>query len=239
MRKKHEIGNIYPTKCDGDVVLLAKQGKIATVRFVDTGYEREVNIDNLVAGKCRDYTITDRTRTETTYPYELMSSNNYGDFILLEKNGKSCVVQFIETGHTMTALWENIKLGKIQDPYFPSAYGVGYSGEYKRPRYWKQAMQLWRNMLKRCYSTCDKKGYYGKGVTVCFRWLCFANFLEDISSLENFELWLEGQNDGRTKYNLDKDYKFPGNKVYSKETCMFLTESFNKSLGGKNKVGNI
>lgn len=232
MKHTYEIGTKFSTNRDGEVVLLSMKGSVATVRFVNTGYEREVNISNLVKGKCKDYTIACRKYTEAIYPYELMSSNNYGDFILIEKDGKNCVVQFITTGHTMKCLWENIKNGKIQDPYYASAYGIGYLGEYSKPFYWKQAHQLWRNMLKRCYSENDPKGYFGKGVTVCNRWLCFANFVEDIAKLENFDLWVEAYKGNAIKYNLDKDFLYKGNKVYSPETCMFLDESTNKRLGG-------
>lgn len=230
MRMKHTVGNIYKTNLDGDVELISKNGKVATVRFLNTGFEREVAMANLTAGKCRDYTITERVYSETTYPYELIESNSSGPFIVLEKTSKGCIVQFIETGYTKKALWENAKIGKVGDPYSTSVHGHGYLGEYEHLPYWKQAKQLWQNMLKRCYCASDPRGYYGKGVSVETRWLCFANFLEDISSIENFELWLTGQKDSLEKYNLDKDYLYKDNKVYSKETCIFLPESLNKSM---------
>lgn len=237
-RRKHTVGNTYPTNRDGDAELLGIKGKVATIKFLNTGFVREVNIDNLVAGKAMDYSVTDRDSTETLYPNILMSSNTYGDFILLEKKASKCIIQFVDTGYTTKALYENIKLGKIADPYRKTCYGVGYVGEFKRTYYWKQAKQLWRNMLKRCYSEKDSKGYFNKGITVDDRWLCFDNFNEDLPKLENFDLWLEGQRDNATKYNLDKDFKIDGNKVYSREACMFLTESFNKSYTSRNrKVG--
>lgn len=238
-RMKHVIGNIYPTNRDGNVELISKKGKVATIKFLNTGFVREVGMGNLMAGKAMDYTVTEREYTEVEYPNTLMSSNNYGSFILLEKKGKDCIVQFVETGYTVKALWENIKLGKIADPYKKNNYG-GWQGEFEKTSYWKQADQLWRNMMKRCYSTKDEKGYLGKDVTVDDRWLCFANFLEDLPKLENFDLWLEGQNADSTKYNLDKDFKIDGNKVYSREACMFLTEAFNKSYTIRNrKVGKV
>jgi hypothetical protein len=234
---KHKIGNIYRTNRDGDAEIIAKgPGKIVRVKFLNTGFERDVNIDNLVAGKCKDYSITERKYVETEYPCTRMTSNNSGDFILLEKEGKRCIVQFIETGYTTSALWENIKVGKIRDPYFKSNYGVACMGEYKKTPYSKQAFQLWHNVIKRCYSDKDLKGYKKYGVTVDDRWLCFANFLEDLPQLENFSLWLEGGKEGREKYNLDKDFIVPGNKVYSREVCMFLPESLNKAFTSRTKL---
>ena len=232
-QSENVVGETFKTNCDGDVVVTAKHGKVVNVRFINTGYEREVLLDNLRKGKCKDYTITDRTRTEVTYPNVVMQSNTCGEFTLLEKQGKRCVVQFIKTGYTTTALWENIKNGKIRDPYCVSRYGKGWLGEFEKTTYHKQAMSLWGNMLKRCYCEADTRGYFGKGVSVDFKWLCFANFLEDLPHLENFDLWLNAHNGVGEKYNLDKDFKVKNNKVYSKETCMFLPESFNKSFTTK------
>ena len=232
--RKHFVGNKYETNCDGFVEILKTDGKCAKVRFINTGYETQVLVSNLIAGKCRDYSITERTYTDKEFPNAIMQSNGSGSFTLLEKQGSKCLVQFNETGFTTTALWENIKLGKIKDPYFKSCYSVGYNGEFPKVSYWKQAKQLWRNMLKRCYCEKDNRGYYGK-VTVDARWLCFANFLEDLPKLENFEMWLRAFSGKSEKYNLDKDFLVKGNKVYSREACMFLPESLNKSLGSKNK----
>ena len=234
---RHKIGDIYKTNRDGNVVLTEKlTGKNVRVKFLNTDAERTVNIDNLVAGKCKDYTVTERKFVDIEYPNKVMPSNNSGDFILLEKEGKRCVVQFIETGYTTTCLWDNIKVGKIRDPYFKSNYGVAWVGEYKKTPYSKQALQLWHNMIKRCYSDVDNKGYKKYGITVDDRWLCFANFLEDLPSLDNFDLWVNGHREREEKYNLDKDFIIKGNKVYSREVCMFLPESLNKGFTSRTKI---
>ena len=64
----------------------------------------------------------------------------------------------------------------------------------------------------------------------------FSNFLSDLPKLSNFEKWLEGQRTKSDKYNLDKDTKSPNNNVYSRETCTFILESVNKSLGAKTRL---
>lgn len=161
---------------------------------------------------------------------EVYTSNSGLDFIILSKEGKQCIIQFLETGSTRKANIDNIKVGKVRDLYAVSTYGEGYDGEFKKNSYWKQAKQLWRNMMKRCYCEKDTRGYYGE-VTVCARWKCFSNFLEDLPKLENFKAWLEGQNTNATKYNLDKDFKVKGCKIYSLDTTMFVEESLNKADG--------
>lgn len=231
--RKHFVGNIYKTNLDGDVVLLERIGGRATVKFLNTGFTTNVLLSNLIKGKCRDYSIETKPLTPKEYPNTVHTSNGSGDYILLEKQGKKCVVQFIETGFVKSALWDNLVQGKVRDPYYKSKYGVAYLGEFKKPTYWKQAKQLWSNMIKRCYSTKDPKGYFKLGVTTDDRWLCFANFLEDLPKLENFEFWLASKRGECEQYDLDKDYLIRGNKVYSREACMFLPSSLNKSLTSK------
>ena len=168
-----------------------------------------------------------------------MQNNSGQTFIVLDErkvnrvNSKGyhrqVLVQFKDTGTTKWVYRENATKGKVNDPYAVSVYGLGYTGEADRNiPYYKQAKQLWRNMMKRCYSTKDKKGYYGFAF-VCTRWHCFENFINDLPQLENFDLWLSKENGN---YNLDKD-KYGDGKYYSKENCCFITEHENKSLGGK------
>jgi hypothetical protein len=161
---------------------------------------------------------------------EKYTSNSGNEFVILSSSGEACVIQFTKTGYVRKALLSNIKNGKVRDLYAVSVYGVGYYGEFEKLDYWKQAKQLWQNMLKRCYCEKDTKGYFGR-VTVDPRWHCFANFLEDISKLNNFHKWLQGQVSGCDKYNLDKDFIVKGCNVYSRETCSFVTESENKADG--------
>lgn len=159
-----------------------------------------------------------------------MFNNSGQEFTILEKKGNKVVVIFSDTGYVKKALYHNVVKGKCRDPYALSRYGVGYHGVIKnKPPFYKQGQQLWSNMLKRCY-TDDPKGYKWKGTTVDKRWQCLANFLEDLPELEGFDKWLVGG------MNLDKDTKYPGNNVYSKDACIFLEEGINKSLGAKTTV---
>lgn len=146
---------------------------------------------------------------------------------------KKAVVKFFETGTTKEAYFENIKAGKVRDDYAISCYGVGCLGNRdKSVPYYIQANQLWRNMLKRCYSDKDPKGYKG-AVIVCKRWLCLENFVNDLPKLKNFDKWLEGGTCSKTRYQLDKDILGDGT-VYSPHVCMFVTENENKRLGAIN-----
>lgn len=74
----------------------------------------------------------------------------------------------------------------------------------------------WVSMLKRCYSENYKKKYPTyKDVTCCEEWLTFSNF----------KSWMETQDwEGK---ELDKDLLVYQNKVYSPETCVFVSKEIN------------
>jgi len=161
------------------------------------------------------------------------TTNAGNELTILKQEGKQCLIQFTNTGYIRTANIDNIRAGKVRDVFEVSVYGIGFYGEFTKTPYWKQAKQLWQNMLKRCYCEKDLKGYYGKA-TVARDWHCFSTFLTDLPKLKNFDLWLHGQRTSSLKYNLDKDLVVAGCKTYSKETCQFITEYENKSAGARN-----
>lgn len=92
---------------------------------------------------------------------------------------------------------------------------------------------MYKSMMQRCYleSNSSYKNYGARGVTVSDEWKNLDFFLETIDSVDGFNLEkiLAGE------LQLDKDIKYKGNKVYSKENCMFVTPSENSG----NRVNNI
>ena len=111
-----------------------------------------------------------------------------------------------------------------------SVYGVGTLGVMKdgsKPKttVYIREYDLWKHMLERCYSDKrhEKNPTY-KDCSVCDRWLVFANFLEDLPLIDGYELWRDNPKQG---ISLDKDIKVKGNKVYSLETCKFVSKSNN------------
>ena len=77
----------------------------------------------------------------------------------------------------------------------------------------------WHNILTRCYceSRLQKKPQY-RGCSVCEEWKTFSNFMA----------WMKTQPwEGK---ELDKDILIPGNKVYSPETCVFVSSKLNNLL---------
>lgn len=222
----------YPSNSYGLMEILESSPKKFKVKFLDSGYEVWAEKGNVLAGKVLD-PVARKSRVNSWKPVDVEFTNNAGQkLVAFEKMRSKYRVRFVDTGYETVALIQNIRKGKINDPYAISVLSVGYLGEFPRVSYWKQAKQLWSNVMKRCYNPKDYMGYYGNAF-VDERWLCFANFLEDLPNLKNFDKWLEGK-DGGPSYNFDKDLKIPGNKIYSKEACMFVTEYENKSAGAVN-----
>ena len=84
---------------------------------------------------------------------------------------------------------------------------------------------LYKSMMQRCYlqSNQSYKNYGEKGVTVSEEWQDLDTFFQTIDSVEGFDFEKIMSGD----LQLDKDIKNPGNKVYSKEACKFVTRSEN------------
>ncbi|WP_461311102.1 hypothetical protein [Bacillus altitudinis] len=93
----------------------------------------------------------------------------------------------------------------------------------------KREYNVWNGMLERCYdeNSPQFQDYGAKGVTVCERWHCFANFVKDFTFIDGFEPDLFADR----KIFLDKDLKQKGipksEMVYSLNTCTFVSQAVN------------
>jgi len=94
---------------------------------------------------------------------------------------------------------------------------INVNGKRKRKLVWECPFyRSWKSMLQRCYSPKLQEKYPTyKGCSVSEEWLRFSNF----------KRWMEKQ-DWEYK-QLDKDLLFECNKVYSEETCVFVTSMVN------------
>ncbi len=140
------------------------------------------------------------------------TSKHCGGFEIINYlNSSNVEVRFTSTGTVVKTQGSHILRGTIRDKMFPVKMGVGYIG-YGSYNSNHRAYSRWNSMIHRCYS--GKNSAYS-GCTVCKDWLnfqCFAEWFE--------ENYIE-------EYHLDKDIKVKGNKTYSPETCMFVTQEVN------------
>lgn len=137
------------------------------------------------------------------------------------------IIKFLKTGTVISVQTGNIAKGKFEDYMEPTVYGVGFLGSPIRipSRESKSIVRaiydLWANMLKRVYG--KYKGQY-KGCTVDPRWLNFTTFLNTISEVKGYDLWEKDHS-----MHLYKDELGDG-KLYSKDTCQFVTGGYNTRL---------
>ena len=159
-------------------------------------------------------------------------------------NAKDIIVEFQdEHKYWLHTSYKHFKNGKCKNPYFPSVYEHGYLGvdkegnvpkvsefkDGKNVHTWEY--DRWQKMLQRCFDNKLKEKYPTyKDVTCCERWLCYANFLEDLEVLKQEYNWNKDE-----KLNLDKDILHKGNKIYSLENCV-LVPSWINLLFIKNNV---
>jgi hypothetical protein len=154
------------------------------------------------------------------------NNDGHSGFVLRYVNAKEVYLKFDATGWVGCFSMGNIREGRFKDKMHPSVFGVGFigDGEYKTGKNGKnnKPYKTWCNMLNRCYDrkTQEKQPAY-KGCTVAKEWLNYQNFAK----------WYEENypKDGKD-YQLDKDKLVQGNKVYSPDTCCFLTQRENKEI---------
>ena len=170
---------------------------------------------------------------------KVCKSKSSGGFKIVKYNDTANVeIQFVNTGFETAATLDNIRKGYVKDPYVPSVYGVGITGTKYQPtisgRNTKE-YDLWKSMLRRCYSDGFKKKHPTyKDCEVS----------ENFKSYEYFYDWCNKQiGFGVDGFELDKDLLIKGNKIYSEYSCIFIPVDVNlvltkhTSLRGEHLIG--
>lgn len=151
---------------------------------------------------------------------DVFSSPLFGDFLVLKYEGsKSILVRFSDTGYETETTLSQVISGSVKDRLSKTVCGVGFigDGDYKPSWMGRKPYLVWRCMLHRCYvRTASNKAYLDCEVDSYWH-----NF-------QNFAKWFDDNwpKDGKM-YELDKDIKVKGNRIYSPDTCMFVTRQEN------------
>ena len=169
--------------------------------------------------------------------------NNFGSKMIIKEYRKcnDIDVYFPEYDWVLkNTRYGDFKNRKIKCPYERRYYGVGYlgEGEYKMSENGKDKREykIWYSMLRRCYDPKYQERYPTyKGCKVEEYLLNFQHMGEWIE--ENY-YEVAGE-----RMHLDKDILCKGNKVYSREICIFVPQRINKLFTkcdknrGKNPIG--
>ena len=143
---------------------------------------------------------------------DIYSTIKNGDLKIMSKlKNRKVKVRFVNTGFELYAGYANIVSGKVKDKLKPSIFDVGFIGEGKYTARDKTG-------IIRAYQTWHKNNPTYKNCSVCEEWHNFQNFAK----------WFyDNYPNDDLKYELDKDIKVEGNKVYSPDTCLFVTKKEN------------
>ena len=147
---------------------------------------------------------------------KIYTSRNFGDFKIVNYvNSKNIIIEFLCTGYKLKTYKSCILEGAVKDKLHPSVSGVGFIGvglfTSKSISY-----EVWTGMIKRCYCPkAQKKKPTYVGCSVVSDWHNFQVF-----ALWFYKNHIKG-------YDLDKDIKIKGNKVYGPDTCLFVTRKAN------------
>lgn len=182
--------------------------------------------------------VSHNEKLKGQYVGQIFDTNHYGQCKVTslshsDKHGNTYYeVAFLDTGFTSVRTIQQIKAGAVRDPMTPTFINMGYLGEdyYNLPKGHTRDINLWNSMLNRCYDEGDVSyvTYGAKGVIVAERWHNFSKFYHDIRLLSGWdeEKFYNGE------LSLDKDLKQPRveHKIYSPETCVFMTKGENTRL---------
>lgn len=162
-----------------------------------------------------------------------INTNSYGTkmMIIAERNSSDIDVEFLDDYHYIKkhAMYINFKKGTIKNPFDKTVFGIGTLGLGKYMRDQEGIYTCWVNILERCYNSSHSdlhNSYYGIS-EISKEWLNFQNFAK----------WYEENKyecDGRL--HIDKDIKYPGNKIYSPYHCLLVPQRINMLF--TNKLNN-
>ena len=155
--------------------------------------------------------------------------NNQGCLMeIVEDNGSSNIlIEFKDKYNTRVKThYCNFKSGSIKNPYYPSVYGIGITGnKYPRSINCKitREYDTWIHILQRSFDNkCKERQPSYDIVTCCEQWLNYENLYEWLHNQPNFDKWYSGK-----RWAVDKDILNKRNKHYSPENCCLIPQNVN------------
>jgi len=168
---------------------------------------------------------------------DIFQANEGGSVTVVEVNGcdSIMVTSNDDHRHLQKKTAQYLRLGRIKNPYKKSVYGVGFlgSGKYKAKKNGSHepAYNSWHSMMQRAYDSkyLEKKPTYN-GCGVSEEWQNYQNYAE----------WFYSQSNSQEKgFQIDKDLRIIGNKIYCKEACSFTPFQINILLNDHGSLRGI
>ena len=230
MKSKYDKGTVHNLLNGRSIEVLDRSGIYTKIKFIDSGEIKNTTINSIFRGiiqskeeKVRKFKIG-----------EVFKNNKGSEFVVIEVLKHPYLkIKFLDDfGYEREVQPSHIKKGVVNNPYEKSKYGIGYLGDCDRTHsMYKVSKKLWDKMMQRCYDDdyLNNNPSY-KNVKVCEEWYNFSNFF-----LWAKDAYIQG-------FFMDKDFLQLGkfNKIYSKETCMFVDRKINNFIKiSKRKNSNV
>ena len=245
-RNDLSIGSIHRSNNCGLFKIISFEGmnynsqRLYKVRFLKTGTEKIAHAGTIKEGKIKDQLLLSYLYVGKRYKCNCGSTCTITSYAGLYGEYQMYNVVF-DTGYSTISRIGNITRGKIKDPLYTSKCGIGFLGtEFAKFResdreLYNALAQRWRGILRGCYDPKDKKYriYGALNIHVSERWHNLSNFLYDVISLPGFDR--ERIISGELQLHKDKLQKdrLPSEKIYSKDTCCWLTIKENNPINIK------
>ena len=210
----------------GEFIIL-ENGMIATITRFNNQHDMEVTIGDEIIST--DYSTFKNGMTNWIRIANRQSM--VGSIVENKLGTKATIINFNKKDLTFDLKLDNeykfnrkcyeIEKDEFYTPYDKTVGGVGYLGEKYSPQDYKQINNMWRGLLERTIiqRAKNKKRYEAyQNCSVCDRWLCFSNFVDDM-----LNIWY----DCDERLDLDKDIKYKGNREYSPDKCLLVPHSIN------------
>ena len=163
--------------------------------------------------------------------------NGNGIWLVEEyNNADNVMVRLMGTDYRVKVSWRPLQDARVRNPFKLNKFG-GYLGVDENGKFFnfkdkriKRAYHVWYDMLQR---VSENEMY--NNVSICERWSCFANFLEDLPKIKGYDEWVKA---GKYEYCIDKDkYQLEeSHKIYSVDTVCFITIRENLTMQDRNKI---
>lgn len=150
---------------------------------------------------------------------------SYGELVILNViDALNVCVRFLDTGWETTTEAGDIRKGSVKDRFKPIVYGLGFRGD-NRVDYKgldeRKVYYAWHDMLRRCNSPNDSQYFIYKDCSVDPAWFNYSEFARwYVSQVGHYE-------PNVINWQLDKDWRVPGNRVYSPEACYIVPLQIN------------
>lgn len=208
------------------------------IHFIDTGNEYYTRKTSALAGK-----VKDTTRFMYENGNKIFHSNNSGDFVIIDEAGypeddlehrhKLVKIKFLDTGSETIARYEECIKGFVLDPLYntPNQARI-INGQSQMVNIDSYLYQTWKGIMARCYNKNNPsyKRYGAAGVTVSEPWKNFEIFKYDATHIPG---WFYKYNNPMD-FQIDKDLlqinTDKSNKIYSRNTCIWLDKERNIKL---------